>query len=81
MGDRSSVARALIRAALPEDQQPPLPAMAAATLGVAARVGALAAQPRRPVWEPVALGGVLAALAGAATQSHHMATMVHHLCG
>ena len=80
VGDRSSVARALVQAALGGEEEPPMPVMAAATLGVAARVGALGSEPRRPVWEPIALGAMLAAPAGAATQSHHLATMLHHLC-
>jgi len=80
VGDRSFVAQALVRAALGGEEAPPAPVMAAAALGVAARVGALGSEPRRTVWEPVALGAVLAALAGAATQSHHLATMLRHLC-
>ncbi|HVL03359.1 MAG TPA: hypothetical protein VM386_02860, partial [Acidimicrobiales bacterium] len=81
LGDRSSVAKAIIRTALSGDKEPPAPVMAAATLGVAARVRALGSEPRRSVWEPLALTAMLAAVAGAATQSHHLATMLLHLCG
>lgn len=80
VGDRAPLARALIRAALSGGDEPQRPVMAAAGLGVAARVRALTAEPRRPVWEPLALGAMVAGLAGAATQSHHLATMVQHLC-
>lgn len=80
VGDRAPLARALVRAAFSGGDDPPSPVMAAASLGVAARVRALTAEPRRPVWEPLAVGVMVAGLAGAATQSHHLATMVQHLC-
>ncbi len=80
VGDRSSVADALARAALGGGPHPPAPALGAASLGVAARVRALGVQPRRSRCEPVALVLVVVAAGAAATQSHHLVTMLAHLC-
>ena len=80
LGDRSSVARALARAALDGETGTPMPLMAAATLGVDARVRALGTAPRASLWEPLALVVVMAAVVGAATQYHHLATLLLHIC-
>ncbi len=80
IGSRSMVARAVALAGLASAGESPTP-MTIATIGVPARVQALLTPPSHDASPVVAcVGGAALCAAMVATQLHHLATLLSHLC-
>jgi len=85
VGDRTVVARAIIRVALAQSGISPLPSLALAGVGVSERVDALLNErPDQPIVAEftlaVAVAAMLAATFASTVQFHHVLALARHVC-